>query len=84
MWNQLRFLLPNLVPKTFTRFPKEKDPYRRSVLDDEAKAILSQWGWVDKKIYEEAKVLYEEKQNFAKICSGESTTTSTTSSDDST
>jgi hypothetical protein len=66
---QVKYFLPSLTPKMFKTFPKEKEQAtKKSLIDDETKAILQQWAWVDKALYLEAKQLYEKRTELAKRC----------------
>ena len=65
---QLKFHLPLLIPKTFHGFKRDNAHGKKSELDDEAKAILREWGSVDDKLYKAAKVIYAKKQAIAERC----------------
>lgn len=67
-FEQLKFHLPNLIPKDFHAFKRDNSNGKKSILDDEARAILRQWAWVDDALYKAAKVLYEKKQKIAEHC----------------
>jgi hypothetical protein len=40
----------------------------KSVLDEEANAILAKWAWADQKLYEEASKISEAKNKLARKC----------------
>jgi hypothetical protein len=67
---QLKFHLPQLIPKSFQNFPKDNvgTIYKRSSLDKQAEEILNAWGWVDAELYKHALKLYQEKQSLAEKC----------------
>jgi len=65
---QLRASLPFLVPKTFSKLQREREPRMPSTVDDEARAILTEWAWMDSQIYSDGKSLVEEKLGNAKKC----------------
>lgn len=66
---QLKFHLPQLIPRKFTVFPRENVYKReRSVLDDEARSIMKEWARVDEELYRQAKILYEKKKKLASEC----------------
>jgi hypothetical protein len=67
-FTKLRFHLPQLIPKNFKQFKRENSQFKKSVLDDEARAILHQWAWVDVKLYERALEIYHGKQLIAEQC----------------
>jgi hypothetical protein len=67
---QLKFHLPQLVPSDFTGFKRDNVHGKRSVIDEETKAILREWGWVDDRLYKAAQRIYKAKQQEAKHCLG--------------
>ena len=66
---QLKFHLPQLVPRKFKAFPKDNVHHRhKSKLDPEAQAIMEKWAWADMELYKQAKIIYEEKKALAQKC----------------
>ena len=58
------------VPKRVTNWEKQNTlpSLLKSVLDDEARAIMLKWAWVDQRLYEEASKIANEKHVHAHKC----------------
>ena len=63
--------MPKLIPSNFHRFGRvNSHDSKRSIVDEESKAILRKWAWVDLALYERTEEIYRKKHALAEKCLG--------------